>query len=416
LVLAHTTRRSVSHGIFTAIQTGGRNLTDRKLDAAIDAGLSSLGVSIDGPPELHDRLRGVPGSYEEALSVVRRAKQRGLRISVNSQIGADTIEHLPEMMDTIIEAGATHWQIQLTVAIGNAVDNSELLLQPYRLVELMPVLARLYVEGLGRGMTILPGNNIGYFGPYEHLWRGQGRDKAHWGGCAAGQGVIGIEANGALKGCPSLATTNYTAGNVRTASAEDIWRQAELMQFGRLRSVDEMWGYCRTCYYADVCMAGCTWTSESLLGKRGNNPCCHYRVLDLARHGLRERVVKFREAPQESFACGEFALILEEIPGVTDTPSLPERDPASVHVQREAGRADLAPMAPQLELCRACNQFVWPHETACPHCGTDIAAAAQRHLEELERRRAVIDRISGVLDRIKAAPPGSPLVMDATTG
>ena len=125
------------------------------------------------------------------------------------------------MMDTIIEAGATHWQIQLTVAMGNAVDNPELLLQPYRLVELMPMLARLYVEGMGRGMTILPGNNIGYFGRYEHLWRGQGRDKAHWGGCAAGQGVIGIEANGALKGCPSLATTNYTAGNVRTSSAED---------------------------------------------------------------------------------------------------------------------------------------------------------------------------------------------------
>ena len=158
-------RRSASHGIFTAIQTGGRNLTDRKLDEAIDAGLSSLGVSIDGPPELHDRLRGVPGSYEEALSVVRRAKERGLRISVNSQIGAGTIEHLPEMMDTIIEAGATHWQIQLTVAMGNAVDNPELLLQPYRLVELMPMLARLYVEGMGRGMTILPGNNIGYFGP-----------------------------------------------------------------------------------------------------------------------------------------------------------------------------------------------------------------------------------------------------------
>ena len=34
-------RRSVSHGIFTAIQTGGRNLTDRKLDQAIDAELAA---------------------------------------------------------------------------------------------------------------------------------------------------------------------------------------------------------------------------------------------------------------------------------------------------------------------------------------------------------------------------------------
>ena len=28
-------------------------------------------------------------------------------------------------MDVIIDAGAKHWQIQLTVAMGNAVDNDD---------------------------------------------------------------------------------------------------------------------------------------------------------------------------------------------------------------------------------------------------------------------------------------------------
>ncbi|AWB08782.1 GDL motif peptide-associated radical SAM/SPASM maturase (plasmid) [Azospirillum humicireducens] len=397
-------RRCRSHGIRTAVQTGGRNLTDRRLDEAVEAGLQAIGVSIDGLPELHDRVRGVSGSYDQAISALRRAKDRGLAVSVNTQIGPETPDHLPELMNRIIEAGATHWQIQFTVAMGNAVDNPDLLLQPHRLLDVMPLLARLYREGLERGLLMVVGNNVGYYGPYEHIWRGLGDDRMHWTGCAAGQIGIGIEADGTLKGCPSLATSLYAAGNIREMSVEDIWRHADRMRFGRLRSVDELWGYCRTCYYADICRAGCTWTSESLLGKRGNNPYCHYRVLDLARHGLRERVVKIKDAPDEAFAIGEFALIQEPIPGA-ESPGLPERDPAKVHRHEHERSPEGGVVPPSLTLCRACNQYVWPHETDCPHCGADVAAAAAQHEVDRARRHALIRETQRLLDGLRAAKP-----------
>ena len=320
-------RRCRSHGIRTAVQTGGRNLTDRRLDEAVEAGLQAIGVSIDGLPDLHDRVRGVPGSYDQAMSALRRAKERGLLMVV--------------------------------------------------------------------------GNNVGYYGPYEHIWRGLGDDRMHWSGCAAGQIGIGIEADGTLKGCPSLATSLYAAGNIRELSVEDIWRHADRMQFGRLRSVDELWGYCRTCYYADICRAGCTWTSESLLGKRGNNPYCHYRVLDLARHGLRERVVKIKDAPNEAFAIGEFALITEPIPGA-ESPGLPERDPATVHRHAYERSPEGGVVPPSLTLCRGCNQYIWPHETDCPHCGADVAAAAVQHEIDSARRRALILETQRLLDEARA--------------
>jgi Y-X(10)_GDL-associated radical SAM protein len=395
-------RRAKSHGMFTGIQTGGRNLTDRRLDAAVAAGLDTLGVSIDGPPEVHDRLRGVPGSYDQAIDALRRAKAGGLRVSANTQICSESLDHMPEVMDSIIEAGATHWQIQLTVAMGNAVENDGLLLQPYQILDVMPMLSRLYKQGVERGLLMTVGNNIGYFGPYEHLWRGLGDETLHWGGCGAGQTVIGIEANGALKGCPSLATVDYTAGNVRTASVEDIWRYAERMRFGRLGSIDELWGYCRTCYYADLCRGGCTWTFQSLLGRRGNNPYCHHRTLDLARHGLRERIVKVKDAPPDSFACGEFALITEPMPGVTDAPPLPVRDPAAVHIHGDVGQPEAARLAPSLTLCRGCHRYVWPHETECPHCGADIATEAARHEDEAAHRRALMAEISALVEQAKA--------------
>jgi Y-X(10)_GDL-associated radical SAM protein len=403
-------RRITGHGILCLIQTGARNLTDQRLADAQAAGLGGIGVSIDGLTDLHDRVRGVPGSFDQAISAMTRAKAMGMSVSVNTQIGAETLPHLAPLMDKIFEAGARHWQIQLTVAMGNAVDNPELLLQPHQLIHVMPELARLYREGAKRGMTMVVGNNIGYFGPYESLWRGFGNEAVHWTGCAAGQNVIGIEADGTIKGCPSLATVGYAAGNIRDLTLADIWRNNEAMAFGRTRSVEaDLWGYCRTCYYADVCRAGCTWTSHSLLGKRGNNPYCHFRVRDLARNGVRERIVKIKEAPPESFAVGEFALIEEAIPAeeraalAAMLPTHSANDGRPVHIAPE-NRPDErgGRIPPQLTLCRGCHEYIWPHESDCPHCGADVAAAAQAYDDSLTRVRHLAAAIRQRLDGLPA--------------
>jgi len=236
-----------SHGMYCAVQTGGRNLTPERLRNAIDAGLNGVGVSLDGMASLHDRVRNVRGSFDRAVDTLRRARDAGLAISVNTQIGADTMHDLPELMETIIGIGAKQWQIQLTVAMGNAVDNDDLLLQPYRVLELMPLLAKLYHAGVARGLLMIVGNNIGYFGPYEHVWRGFGDERVHWSGCGAGQTVLALEADGTVKGCPSLATVGFAGGNVRDLKLEDIWQNSSEIHFGRLRSVEDLWGFCRTC-------------------------------------------------------------------------------------------------------------------------------------------------------------------------
>lgn len=341
----------------------------------------------------------MPGSFDRAVDTLKRARAAGLAISVNTQIGAQTMPDLPALMDTIIELGATHWQIQLTVAMGNAVDNDALLLQPYQLLELMPLLARLYKEGESRGLLMNVGNNIGYYGPYEHLWRGFGDERVHWNGCAAGQTVIALEADGTVKGCPSLATVGFAGGNVRDLSLEDIWRTSEAIHFGRLRSVDDLWGFCRTCYYADVCRGGCTWTSHSLLGKPGNNPYCHYRVLELQKQGLRERIVKEQDAAGASFAVGRFDLVTERIADGTPVASIVRSGQVIELAWKNKGKRapEVGRVPPQLTLCRSCNGYIYPHEQTCPHCGGDVEASAQVHHQETAHRRALMSNLEQLL-------------------
>jgi radical SAM protein with 4Fe4S-binding SPASM domain len=130
--------------------------------------------------------------------------------------------------------------------------------------------------------------------------------------CGAGCTTLGIEADGAIKGCPSLQTVPWTGGNIRDASLQDIWERAAPLRYMRDWTPDDLWGYCRGCYYAQDCRAGCTWTGFSLFGKAGNNPLCHHRALEMDKAGLRERLVRLAPAPGVPFDHAQFEIIVEE--------------------------------------------------------------------------------------------------------
>ena len=91
----------------------------------------------------------------------------------------------------------------------------------------------------------------------------------------------------------------------------EIWAGAPQIQYTRRRTIDDLWGYCRGCYYNDLCMGGCTATSEPLLGRPGNNPFCHHRAQELARVGLRERIELVAAAPGVPFDHGLYRVIRE---------------------------------------------------------------------------------------------------------
>jgi radical SAM protein with 4Fe4S-binding SPASM domain len=299
-------------GMQCTMVTGGRGLTAEKARAAAAAGLQSVSVSIDGCEATHDRLRGVAGSHRSAREAAHHLRDAGIPVAVNTQINRLSISDLPEVVETAVALGAHAWQMMLTVAMGRAADAPDVLLQPYELLDLFPLLARLKGRCDEAGVRFLPGNNIGYFGPHEPVLRG-GFPRGHRGSCGAGCSTLGIEADGAVKGCPSLQTDPWTGGNLRDDSLRDIWERSAPLRVMRDRTVDDLWGYCRSCYYADECRAGCTWTAFSLFGKAGNNPLCHHRALEMRARGLRERLVQVERAPGTPFDHGRFDVVVEEI-------------------------------------------------------------------------------------------------------
>jgi len=59
-------------------------------------------ISIDGPKEVHDGIRG-NGVYDQAVSTLRELSQRGIKTSISSIIMRPTLDHLRHIVDLAVD-------------------------------------------------------------------------------------------------------------------------------------------------------------------------------------------------------------------------------------------------------------------------------------------------------------------------
>ncbi|HVT08443.1 MAG TPA: radical SAM protein [Polyangia bacterium] len=321
-------------GIRPTLTTGGRGITPALAARMKAAGLHAASVSIDGLEPTHDLMRAARGSFASATAALTHLREAGILTAANTNVNRLNAPDLEGIYAHLAPLGISSWQVQLTAPLGRAADRPDLILQPWDLLDVVPRVTALKVRAREDGILLMPGNNLGYFGPEEATLRSLAADdRDHWRGCQAGRFVLGIESDGAVKGCPSLQTSHYVGGNLRQTKLAEIWNEAPQLAFARERTVADLWGFCRTCTFAATCLGGCSFTAHSIFGRPGNNPYCHYRARTLARAGRRERLVPKTAAPGLPFDNGTFDLVEEPL----DAPDAPPRAPqALVKIRRPA--------------------------------------------------------------------------------
>lgn len=334
-------------GCVPTMTTGGRGVTRELAEKAAAAGLARCSVSIDGLAETHDRMRARKGSFVDATRALANCAAAGIDIAANTNFNRLNRNDLEGLYEHLRGCGIFAWQIQITTPLGRAADRTDMLLQPWDLLDLVPRVARIKKRAFEDGVLVMPGNNLGYFGPEEALLRSSVPDRRdHWHGCQAGKFVMGIESDGAVKGCPSLQTAHYVGGNLREHSIQQIWDDTPELGFARARTADDLWGFCRTCPFAEPCLGGCSFTAHAVLGRPGNNPYCHFRARHFEKQGKRERLVPTAAAAGQPFDNGLFEIVVEDLdapdPGlsiapeqlvqITRRPERPEAVPAKSQV------------------------------------------------------------------------------------
>ena len=127
--------------------------------------------------------------------------------------------------------------------------------------------ASCFTQGITSAITVL--SSGGFETAEARAWpfgRGARLERIRW----------GIEADGTIKGCPSLPTSAYPGGNIREKTLAGILASAPELNFntgqGTAAAYEHLWGFCAGCDYAALCRGGCSWTAHLFFGPPRKQP------------------------------------------------------------------------------------------------------------------------------------------------
>jgi radical SAM protein with 4Fe4S-binding SPASM domain len=262
-LLAGLARNRLAWGMVT----NGWLLNDANLKKVVDAGLSSLTLSLDGLQASHDWLRGRPGSFERAVAGARRTAAAGLPFfDVVTCVNPRNLDELPQLLELLQGLGVKAWRLFNIFPKGRAKENAGLRLSEEQLRRFFEWMAsaRRQLEGSGFKLDF---SCEGYLPPALDR---QVRDEPYF--CRAGINIASVLADGAISACPNI-TRSLVQGNVRTDDFKQVWEE----RFAPFR--DRAWmrkGDCAGCREWSRCQGNSLhlWDDEAQ-----RTALCHHRVL-----------------------------------------------------------------------------------------------------------------------------------------
>jgi radical SAM protein with 4Fe4S-binding SPASM domain len=225
-----------------------------------------VSVSIDGAcPETHDNIRQLNGSYERCINAITNLKKAGLETSVVTSINKLNFKELPDIRKKLLNKGIL-WQLQIAIPLGRFQKNLLLTKEEY-------YAAAIFIAASRSKYSIkeLPILGTHCFGYYSKKLRNP--MVFPWNGCQAGISTIGIQSNGAVKGCLSL-PPEYIEGNIREKKISDIWEKPSFCSYNRDFKTSDLNNNCVNCKYGKNCRGGCIGVSVGITGKPNGDTYC----------------------------------------------------------------------------------------------------------------------------------------------
>jgi radical SAM protein with 4Fe4S-binding SPASM domain len=281
---------AVARNLTVSLATNGTLIDDAMALRIQAAGIRRVAISVDGSDAAtHDAFRGLPGSFDSALTGLRRVRERGVETQLNCSVTNHNVHQRRQVFDLAVreQVAALHFFVLVPVGCGLEIAESHRLdagqveeflswlvtqtvTSPLHLkATCAPQYFRIRAQkGVPKQASGHPGAAGGHPGnaPGSHLLAAETR------GCLAGQSVCFVSHEGEVFPCGYLP---MCAGSVRKQRLKQIWEQSAV--FAQFRGMEQLGGKCGFCEYRGAC-AGCR---ARALGHSGNvwasDPYCAYR-------------------------------------------------------------------------------------------------------------------------------------------
>lgn len=231
------------HGFRWGIVTNGMLYNEARHRELLDAGMSSVTVSLDGLEATHNWLRNHPQSFQRALAALRLiASAPELDYDVVTCVHQRNLPELPMLKQFLIEHGIQHWRLFTIAPIGRAAGDPELQLTRVQVREMLQFIANTRREG----RIDLKFSCEAYTGDYEE----EVRDSYFF--CRAGINIASVLINGDISACPNI-NRSFAQGNIYQDNLLEVWDH----KFDLMRKRDWMrCGPCAKCSEFKQCLGG----------------------------------------------------------------------------------------------------------------------------------------------------------------
>jgi len=166
-------------------------------------------VSLDGPKEIHDKIRGVAGTYKKAIKTIKLLKARGVRVGVNSVVTPWNIEILPHFIEEL-HSLVDFAQVQPIHPYPPPPQNVPSQEAISKLSDYLLRLKRTDHSFLAVPTNFVRGFQLFFDGKIPKI-------------CHAGELYVAIDPTGGLLACP--ARSDVVLGNILTDPAGEILKE-----------------------------------------------------------------------------------------------------------------------------------------------------------------------------------------------
>ncbi|MCP4176519.1 MAG: radical SAM protein [bacterium] len=272
-------------GIRPTISTNGTLIDKACAEKFKQFGITYVGISLDGGPETHNKLRGINNSFETAMAGIRACTDAGVRVGLRYTMHKNNYKDVPFILDLMESEDIPRICFYHLVCSGRgkSIKNEELSVANKRSLMNLIMDRAKYFSDKGLKKEILTVANH-CDAPFLYLrMLNEDRQKAEDAmslikinkGGSSGVGIGAVNWNGDVY--PDQFWRDKKLGNIRENSFEEIWTNPDNDFLNKLRKKKNyIKGRCSECKYIDICEGNFRARAEALTGDMWeSDPGCY---------------------------------------------------------------------------------------------------------------------------------------------
>ena len=283
--LTELASHAVERGMRAVISTNGTLITKAKAQELKEIGLSYVGISLDGGREVHDRFRGVPGSFDKAMQGVENCQAEGLKVGLRFTVNKRNVAEVPRIFQILKDMDIPRvcfyhlvYSGRGSELIGEALDhqgtrelvdlildNTQELFDAGRPKEVLTV--DNHADGPYIYLRLLKENPERAQEVHELLQLNEGNNSGRGIGCISWDGSV----------LPDQFWRHQVFGNVLERPFSEIWEDPGIELLAKLKDKKKhVKGRCSQCQFLQVCAGNFRARAEAYYGDIwAPDPACY---------------------------------------------------------------------------------------------------------------------------------------------